>query len=140
MEINITQDRENKLLGRREVAFTAEYESKTPTKEEVREGICKKLNLNPDSTEIVRIDQLYGQKASSILVYSYSSREQMQKLAPKVKEKKAGAAPAAAKPAEKAPAKEEKKEEKKEQKKEAPKEEKKEAPKPVPEKKEEAKK
>jgi small subunit ribosomal protein S24e len=95
MEINIMEDKENKLLGRREVSFMATYESSTPTKEQVKESICKKLNMNPESTEVVRIEQLYGNKASSVLVYSYESKELMQKMAPKVKEKKAKGEPKA---------------------------------------------
>ncbi|MDE1860157.1 MAG: hypothetical protein KGH72_00380 [Candidatus Micrarchaeota archaeon] len=91
MEIRIEQDTNNKLLGRREVHFTATYGDKTPSKAEVKESICKKLNMDPEATEVVKIKQLYGNKSSSIVVYGYETKELMQKMAPKVKEKKAKA-------------------------------------------------
>jgi ribosomal protein S24E len=121
MDITITDDHENKLFQRREIAAHAVYEGKTPTRAEVSESVCKKLNLNPDTFQIIAIDQNYGIKTSEIMAYSYSSKEAMQKFARKEKEKKAkpGAAPPAKaeekKEAKKeAAAKEEKKEEKKE--------------------------
>ncbi len=124
MEITITDDYENKLFQRREISAHAVYEGKTPTKAEVSEGVCKKLGLNPETFQIIRIDQNYGIRTSEIVAYSYGSKEAMQKFSRKEKEKKAkpGAAPAAAAPAAKP---EEKKEEKKDGKKDEVKEEKK---------------
>jgi ribosomal protein S24E len=136
MDISISSEKENKLFSRKEILFTATSTgSKTPSKEEVKEAICKKLSLNPDLTTVIKITQEYGSNVSEIIVHSYSKKEAMDSLVRKPKEKKEKA-PKAAPPAAKA---EEKKEE-------APKEEKKEAPKPAKaeakkeEKKEEAKK
>ncbi len=107
MEITINDDKENKLFERRELAVHAAYEGKTPGRAEIAEGVCKKLNLNPDTFQIIRIDQNYGIRTSEVVAYSYNSKESMDKFAKKEKEKKAKpgaqpAAPAAATPAAKA--------------------------------------
>ncbi len=71
----------------------ATYDEKTPTKVEVKESICKKLNMNPETVEVVKISQEYGNKSSAIVVYAYETKELMQKMAPKIKEKKAPGEP-----------------------------------------------
>lgn len=96
IEINITKDIENKLLERREIVFTASYVGKTPSKEELKESVCKKLNLNPDTTSIVKIEQRYGSMRSEVMVHSYSEKEAMERFSKKRgkkggAEKKAGA-------------------------------------------------
>ncbi len=94
MEINIKSDRENKLFGRREVEFAATYHgSKTPSREEIKEEICKRLSLNPDTTVVIRIDQAYGSTASNVEVHSYSDKETMERLVKK-RDKKGGKAKA----------------------------------------------
>lgn len=139
MEIKIIEEREEKLFGRKEITFETSYEGRTPSGEEAKQEICKKLGLSPDLTVVIRIDQAYGRGMSTVKVHSYAKKEVMDRLVRKPKEasaKKAEAAkPAAEKkeePKEKEPAKsEEKKEEAKkehpkaEEKKEHKKEEKK---------------
>lgn len=114
MDIKITNDYENKLLGRREISATTTYSDRTPTKDEIKEELCKRLSLNPELVEVREIKQQYGLRVSDITAYSYASKEVMEKLVKKrgkkgaQPEQKSGAgAPAAA-----APAKAEKKEEK----------------------------
>jgi ribosomal protein S24E len=148
MDISITSETENKLFSRKEILFTATYSGgRTPSREEIKEEICKKLSLNPDMTTVIKITQAYGRTSGEAMVHSYSKKEAMEGLTRKPKEKKAAAgatAPAKAPAAEaKAEPKKEEAAEKKEhkekhdEKKEAPKE--KQEPKKE-EKKEEAKK
>ncbi|MDE1824866.1 MAG: hypothetical protein KGH61_00035 [Candidatus Micrarchaeota archaeon] len=77
MEVKIEKDTDNKLFGRKEMVFSASYKGKTPTQEEVKEEICKKLSLSPDLTVVVKISPLFGTSAASVLVHSYSSKEAM---------------------------------------------------------------
>ncbi len=77
MDISITKDIQNKLLKRREIAFSLGYTDKTPQKDAVKEEICKKLGLNPASTVIIKIEQLYGGKRSACVAHSYESEEAM---------------------------------------------------------------
>lgn len=110
MEISITSESENKLFNRREIRFTASYSgSRTPSKDEVKEEICKKLSLNPDMTVVISINQAYGSNSSEVVVHSYSKKEAMERLVRQPKEKKEGAKAAPATAA--APKQEEKREE-----------------------------
>ncbi len=77
MDIGITKDVQNRLLKRREIQFSLIYPDRTPSEESVKEEICKKLNLDPASTVIVEIEQLYGGKRSTCIVHSYDSIEAM---------------------------------------------------------------
>ncbi len=103
MEMNIVSDNENKLLGRREIKATASSTDKTPTKESVKEDICKKLSLDPELVEIREIKQHYGVRMSDILAYSYANKDIMSKSIRKSGEK--GKKPAATSGAGAAPAK-----------------------------------
>ncbi len=87
MELKIVDNNDNKLLGRREIRATATSIDKTPTKAEVKEEICKKLNLDPELSEIREIKQQYGLRVSDILLYSYSTKEVMDKSVRKRGEK-----------------------------------------------------
>ncbi len=111
MDIDVTKDVQNKLLKRREIQFSLDYPDKTPSKDAVKEEICKKLNLNPASTVIVKIEQLYGGKKSACVVHSYESEEAM-KIEAKYLFERHGKKEHAAKEA--AETKEQKKEESKE--------------------------
>ena len=127
LELKLDNKKENKLLKRHELTFTAYYKGETPIKGKIKEEICKLQNLNPSLTVITRIDQQYGVQECNISVNSYNKKEEMMMYEKSVKGEETQ------KPKEEKP-KEEKKEEakaekpkqeKKEEKKEAPKEEKK---------------
>lgn len=89
MEIKVSNEKENKLMNRKEIEAVVTYTGKTPTRDEVKEELCKKLSLNPDTTVIMKIDQEYGAMASGITAHSYASKESMPVA--KAKEKKANA-------------------------------------------------
>src|SRR5437870_2574959 len=112
MNIEIMSNNENKLLNRKEILFSASFAGKTPTKEEAKQEICKKLNISPELTVVIKISPLFGSTESEILVHSYFDKEAMkieQKhiLERSIKKEKPKQAQAAAAPI----AKEEKKEE-----------------------------
>jgi ribosomal protein S24E len=83
MELKITNDYDNKLLGRREISASAVYTDKTPTKEEVKEALCKRLSLDPALVEIREIRQQYGLRVSDVTAYTYANKEVMEKLVKK---------------------------------------------------------
>ncbi len=128
MEIRVEEETSNASIGRKEIKFSILESNTTPSKEAVKQALCKKLNVSPDSTIIVRIDQQFGAKQGKGIAHSYKDAQSLKKFEPdyfaertEKKAKKAaakgGAAPEAK--AEAAPApKEEKKEAKKEEKKE----------------------
>lgn len=81
MELKINSDNENKLMGRREISASASYNDKTPTKDEVKQELCKRLSLDPELVEIREIRQQYGLRMSDIVAFSYKSKEDMAKMA-----------------------------------------------------------
>ncbi|MDE1850407.1 MAG: 30S ribosomal protein S24e [Candidatus Micrarchaeota archaeon] len=106
MDIKINKETENKLLNRKEIVFTVSSKGKTPDKEDLKVQVCKKLNLSPDLTVVVKIDSLYGSSENQVLVHNYATKEAMgiekKYLFARVAKKgeKAAKAAAAAKPAE----------------------------------------
>ncbi len=114
-ETNAEKDFTNKLLKRREMLVSLEFDGPTPSREEIKNSLADKFNLKRDNIVVVRALQVYGTKKGTVLIHEYVDAEAM-KIAQKHTiarpNKKKEAAPqqkAAAAPA----AKEEKKEEKK---------------------------
>jgi ribosomal protein S24E len=116
MEVEILEDNNNAVIGRREIELSIIQDDRTPTREEVKRETCKKLNLNPDSTLVVTLLQSYGLRQSRAIVHSYPNPAAMKKFEhsylferhEKKNKKEAGG--------DAAPVKEEKKEGKKEEK------------------------
>lgn len=127
MEITILNEKENKILGRKELNLLIEYESSTPKKEDVKSLLSAQLNANPNLIILTSMKNIYGSRTAKLFAKVYSSPESLKQFERTPKPKKE-------KPAEEAEAKpEEKKPEAK------PKEEKKEEKEAKPEKKEEKK-
>lgn len=102
MELVITSENDNKLLNRKEIRFSVQQEGATLKKEEITKEICKKLNLSPEATIVVKIDQGFGKKESSGIAHSYKDKEALKKYEPehllKRISKKAGGAEGAEEP------------------------------------------
>ncbi len=90
MEIEIKDDKTNKLLGRREVQLGISYSGSTPKKDVIKEEACKKLSADPELTVIHKVNQLYGNASSVVMLRVYSNKESMKKFEPR-KETKAKA-------------------------------------------------
>ena len=113
MEINIVKDSKNAVADRREIEFTITQEDRTPSKAEVSKELCKKLNLSPEATVVVKMGKEFGTRMPRAIAHSYQNADALKKSEPaflfeRVAKKAKKAAAAAA------PASEEKKEEKKE--------------------------
>ncbi|MEM0201482.1 MAG: hypothetical protein QXD23_03695 [Candidatus Micrarchaeaceae archaeon] len=77
LELKLNNKKENKLLKRHELNFTAYYKGETPNKDILKQEICKMENLNPSLTIIKKINQEYGVQECSIQVNSYSAAKEM---------------------------------------------------------------
>jgi ribosomal protein S24E len=82
MEMNITSDSNNKALDRREIEFSVVQDAATVDKGEIKKELCKRLNLNPDSTIINSLKQEFGVRRCSGMANSYRSKEEMERLEP----------------------------------------------------------
>jgi ribosomal protein S24E len=108
MDLNITSNKENKTIGRKEIEFSVFTDSGVK-RDALKAELCKKLNISPASTIVVRIDSGFGSKMSTGIAHSYASeddlkryesRRLLERLGVVQKQEKKAAAPAAAKPAE----------------------------------------
>jgi ribosomal protein S24E len=82
MEIRVEVDKENKLVGRREIEFYVLGEEKTPNKEAIKTELCKKLSLSPDGTVVTRIDQSFGAKQAKGFAHAYKDTAALKKFEP----------------------------------------------------------
>ena len=138
MNLKIISQTEEPLLSRTNIKALISFEAQTPSTEDVKKQLASATKKDAKLVVVKKISTHYGNKEADVNAYIYTSEEEMKKVEPKPKEKKAkpGAAPAE-KPAEapkeapgtqtKADSSQEKKEEapKAEPKPEAPAEEKK---------------
>jgi ribosomal protein S24E len=77
MEIEITNDTNNAVAKRREIEFYVIQTDRTPQRDEVKREVCKKLNLSPDSTLVVSLNQTFGVKRSRGIIHSYQNADVM---------------------------------------------------------------
>jgi ribosomal protein S24E len=137
--MKIIEKKENPLLSRTELLAEITFEKATPSNEEIKKQIASELKTDENLVVVKNIDTHFGSMNATVIAFVYNSKEDIEKIEPKPKEKK-GAKKPAEKPAEapkketpkeekpaEAPKKEEAKEEKKEATPAAPKEEAKEA-------------
>lgn len=82
MDIKILSDKENKVFQMREISALINSESATPSKEEIKKEVCKKLNLHPDTTIVVSVEQKYGVMQSTCILHSYKDAELLKKFEP----------------------------------------------------------
>lgn len=80
MEVEITKDNNNAVIGRREIEVSIIQDDRTPSRDEVKKEVCKKLNLSPDSTIVVNLGQMYGLRQCTALLHSYPNSDSMKKF------------------------------------------------------------
>ena len=83
MELKIINDTENNMLKRRELEFYITGYEATNSKADAKRELCKKLNLSPDNTVIVSLNQEFGMKRSVGIAHSYSSAAELERVEPK---------------------------------------------------------
>ncbi|MBU4406900.1 MAG: hypothetical protein KKB24_04855, partial [Candidatus Altiarchaeota archaeon] len=124
MNIEILEEKENPLLGRKEIRFRVDYKGKTPGFEEVRNELITKVSADKNLTIIDSVNSDFGSQSAFAYAKIYKDEKSM-KVEPgyrigkniegkKKKETTAEEKPAEAKPAggEEKPAEEPKPEEK----------------------------
>lgn len=74
--------RNNSLFEREEFLLEVEFEGPTPTRDEIRESIIRKIGLEADLTVIKRVIPEVGAKRVKVLVMNYHNAEAMKRLEP----------------------------------------------------------
>jgi small subunit ribosomal protein S24e len=65
MDINVTEDKNNALLNRREINFTVKFEGPTPSRNDVKGKLVAMLNAPLDLTIIHKLDGEYGMQSKA---------------------------------------------------------------------------
>jgi len=83
MEIKVTEIRENKLLGRKEIYFDVIHEGEpTPSRADVKGKLVAMLDLNPETVVLQYIRSYFGSRVSKGYAKAYESRERMLYIEP----------------------------------------------------------
>ena len=83
MEVKVIEDKENVFFNRREISFYVHGFEATPKRDEIKQEICKRLNLSPELTIIVSISQRFGIKQCAVLAHSYKDKDGMERYTAK---------------------------------------------------------
>lgn len=76
-EISVENDFNNKLLKRREISVSLDYEGATPSREDIKRSVSDKLNVKKDNMVIVRVKTLFGTNKANVLIHEYADAEAM---------------------------------------------------------------
>ncbi|ASJ11648.1 30S ribosomal protein S24e [Thermococcus thioreducens] len=83
MEIKVTEIRENKLLGRKEIYFDVIHEGEpTPSRADVKGKLVAMLDLNPETVVLQYIRSYFGNRVSKGYAKAYESKERMLYIEP----------------------------------------------------------
>ncbi len=83
MEVKVTEVKENKLLGRKEIYFEVVHEGEpTPSRKDVKGKLVAMLDLNPETTVIQYIRSYFGSHVSKGYAKAYYDRERMMYIEP----------------------------------------------------------
>lgn len=77
MEVEITEERDNPVLHRKEVSFRVSHKGATPKREEVRKKLTGKLSADKEAFVLKRLVTSFGSGESKGIVHLYESREHM---------------------------------------------------------------
>ncbi len=80
MNITITENKENKLLSRKEVTATINFDGPTPSRKKVLKTVADELKAKAETTIIKQILTNYGKSFAKVTAYVYDNKETMEKL------------------------------------------------------------
>lgn len=82
MEINIVQEKENKLFKRKEIVATIEADS-VPKVTETIDVLATKLSVPKENIAVGRVWGKFGSKTFEVLASVYDSRDALESIEPK---------------------------------------------------------
>ena len=80
MDINVTEDKNNALLNRREINFTVKFEGPTPSRNDVKGKLVAMLNAPLDLTIIHKLDGEYGMQELAGYAKIYEDAARMKQV------------------------------------------------------------
>ena len=80
MDINVTEDKNNALLNRREINFAVKFEGATPSRNDVKGKLVAMLNAPLDLTIIHKLDGEYGMQELAGYAKIYEDAARMKQV------------------------------------------------------------
>lgn len=74
MDSKITKRNENKVLGREEIEVVVYFDKSTPSRKEIKAGVCAKIGANPDGVVIRSIRSMFGAREVSAVLHVYADK------------------------------------------------------------------
>ena len=75
MQVNIKDKKENKSLGRQEIACEISFEKAKPSRKDLREAIAAATGIAPELMVIVSSKGGFGERSGIVLVHAYANKE-----------------------------------------------------------------
>ena len=91
MEFKDVVQKDNKLLGRKEVTATMNFDKATPKYDEVKAGLASKFKVESANIAVQHVYTKFGATSAVVHARVYDSAEQLVKIEPKPKVKVAKA-------------------------------------------------
>ncbi len=82
MNLQILNERENRLLHRTEIEARVTFDSATPSREEIIKLIAAKKNVPENLVIVENIDQKFGQRVADVFIKIYESESTLKELEP----------------------------------------------------------
>jgi small subunit ribosomal protein S24e len=79
MDFEITSDKRNELLSRREVQFTLKYDGATPSRMQITGKLCALLNVKEHQVTLDTLHSSFGRTELTGSARVYDSEESMKK-------------------------------------------------------------
>ena len=89
MKITITGKHENPYLFRTEVSGNIVFTGATPSYEQLKKELAGQLSVQEQTIAIMHVYTKFGTSEADFTAHVYQTPEQLQKIEPKKKEKKA---------------------------------------------------
>jgi len=80
MEIEVTKEKENPLLERKELMIRVSYEGTTPERSEVIKKVASINNTTPEMVVIQNLEGSFGKRESTGYVKIYNSIDRLNKV------------------------------------------------------------
>lgn len=80
MDVKVESQKENKLLGRKEIVAVMTFAGPTPKRADIKNGICSKLGLSLDAVSLRQVTTRFGAKQLKAQLHAYKDVDTMKRF------------------------------------------------------------
>ncbi len=80
MKVKITEQKDNPLLSRKEIKAEVEFDSKVPSREEIRGELSRLAKTDKENMIIIKVNSTFGQKKAIALANVYPNKADIKKV------------------------------------------------------------